>query len=55
MERITTKEYDSISIPKILTEKIMELLEKGETSFRTKTEFIVDATRKSLREYGIIV
>jgi Arc/MetJ-type ribon-helix-helix transcriptional regulator len=50
-----TKQYDSISIPKILTDKILELLNKGETSFRNKTEFIVDAVRKSLREYGIIV
>lgn len=50
-----TKEYDSISIPKILTEKIVELLDNKDTSFRTKTEFIVDAVRRSLREYGINV
>lgn len=50
-----TKEYDSISVPKILTDKIKELIEGDNTSFRTKTEFVVDAVRRSLREYGINV
>jgi len=50
-----TKDYDSISIPKVLTDKVKKLLGTGETSFRTKTEFVIDAVRKSLREFDIIV
>lgn len=50
-----TKDYDSISVPKVLIKHVKDLIETGETSFRTKTEFVIDAVRKSLREFGIIV
>jgi len=48
------KGYMSVSIPKQLMEVIEEVIESGETTYSSKTEFIKEAIRLRLREMGKI-
>lgn len=44
------KNYVSISIPKNLSDLIDEIINSGESTYVSKTEFIKDAIRIRLRE-----
>lgn len=50
-----TKKYNSVSIPESLMKKIDELIEKEETTYTSKTEFVKDAIRIRLRDFGLNV
>jgi len=47
------RDYTTFSVPNSLVEKItVEFLEKG--GYRNKTDFIMDAIRKSLQDKGAL-
>ena len=50
-----SKKYSSVSISKTLIEKIEEVLERKDSTYSSKTEFIKDAIRTKLRDFDILV
>lgn len=46
--------YVSVSIPEKLMKKVDELLEAGDTIYNSKADFVKDAIRLRLREFGVI-
>jgi metal-responsive CopG/Arc/MetJ family transcriptional regulator len=45
-------EYTTIHIPKVLAELIDKLVENGEFAYSSRSEFVKDAIRRFLEQYG---
>jgi Arc/MetJ-type ribon-helix-helix transcriptional regulator len=45
-------EYTTIHIPKVLAELIDKLIEHGEFAYSSRSEFVKDAIRRVLEQYG---
>ena len=46
--------YTTVSIPLSLMERIDEVITSGKHGYRNRSDFILDATRKRLRELGFL-
>jgi metal-responsive CopG/Arc/MetJ family transcriptional regulator len=44
--------YMSVSLPKAFIEKIDEVIENTELGYKSRPEFIKDAVRRHLEQYG---
>jgi len=49
------KGYAQISLPIDLIKKIDELIKSGRGGYRSRAEFVKDAVRRLLREYGYTI
>jgi len=56
MPRKATKEskYTTVSIPTILIRRIDEVVASGKYGYQNRTDFILEAIRKRLRELGLL-
>ena len=48
------RNYTTVSIPMALVKKIDAVIEAGEYGYRNRSDFILDAIRKRLRELGFL-
>ena len=46
--------YTSVSISNEIIDKIDEVIESGENTYKTRSDFIKDTIRMRLRELGVI-
>jgi len=51
---IKERTYTTVTIPISIMEKVEEIIKKEKFGYRSKTDFILDATRKRLRELGAL-
>lgn len=47
------RDYSSVSIPKVLLEKIEELIKEGKCTYTSRSEFIKTAIREKLEKYDV--
>lgn len=49
------KDYVSISLPKNFVEKIDEIIKDKKKGYVSRAEFLREAVRQKLREFGVII
>ena len=49
-----TNKYTTVSIPKHLMKKVEAVVTSGAHGYQNKSDFVLDAIRKRLRELGVL-
>ncbi len=51
--KMASAKYKVIKLPEDLANLVDMLIDEGKMGYKTRTEFVKDATRRLLRRYGI--